>query len=69
MVVIRYFWVNLEASDAGVTAATVRKYNGWDEVLVSIPWGAGAEWPCGGMPWLSCASPNRGRGAGASSPF
>lgn len=43
MVVIRYFWVNLEASYAGVTAATVRKYDGWDGVLVSIPWGAGEE--------------------------
>lgn len=37
-----------------------RKHDGWDGVLVSIPWGAGAERPCGGMHWLSCASPNTG---------
>lgn len=40
-----------------------RKCDGWDGVLVSIPWGAGAERTFGGIHWLSHAYPSMGPGS------
>lgn len=58
MVVLKYFWVNSTMLES--LQPPWRKGDGWDGVLVSVPWGAGAERPRGGMRWLSHASPNTG---------